>query len=140
MFSPIFTDYHLFKRVLGQTKVDEKRVSELLARTELEGKTSIVDGRVTNLNLSTGQRKRLALVLGTLDDRPIHLFDEWAADQDPVFRKFFYEVLLPQMAREGKTILAATHDDHYFHVADQVHVMEYGKLAPYQPPRRQGKT
>jgi putative ATP-binding cassette transporter len=133
MFSPIFTDFYLFKRVLGKQTADEKRIAELLARMELTDHTSIVGGRVTNMNLSTGQRKRLALVLSTLDDRPIHLFDEWAADQDPIFRKYFYEVLLGRMAGEGKTILAVTHDDHYFHVADKVYVMEYGKLTPYQP-------
>jgi putative ATP-binding cassette transporter len=140
MFSPIFTDFHLFKRVLGQTQVDEQRVTELLARMELEGKTSIENGRITNMDLSTGQRKRLALVLSTLDDRPIHLFDEWAADQDPVFRRFFYEVLLRQMATEGKTVLAVTHDDHYFHVADEVYMMEYGAVKPYKAARRRRKT
>ncbi len=133
MFSPIFTDFYLFKRVLGKKTVNDARVSELLNRMELSDKTSIVNGRVTNLNLSTGQRKRLALVLSTLDDLPFYIFDEWAADQDPVFRKYFYEVLLRQMASEGKTILAATHDDHYFHVADKVYSMEYGQLMDYQP-------
>jgi putative pyoverdin transport system ATP-binding/permease protein len=133
MFSPIFTDFYLFKRLLGKQQADEPRIAELLARMELADQTSIVGGRVTNPNLSTGQRKRLALVLSTLDDRPIHVFDEWAADQDPVFRKYFYEVLLRQMANEGKTILAATHDDHYFHVADKVYAMEYGQLTPCQP-------
>ena len=133
MFSPIFTDFYLFKRLLGRQKEDEKRIAELLTRMELADKTSIGDGRVTNLNLSTGQRKRLALVLSTLDDRPIHLFDEWAADQDPIFRKYFYEVLLRQMAKEGRTILAVTHDDHYFHCADKVYTMEYGKLTDYVP-------
>lgn len=136
MFSPIFTDFCLFKRVLGRPSANEKRIEELLARMELADKTSIVNGRITNLNLSTGQRKRLALVLSTLDDRPIHLFDEWAADQDPIFRKYFYEVLLKQMVQEGKTIIAVTHDDHYFHVADKVYCMEYGKLVDYQPPVR----
>ena len=138
MYSPIFTDFHLFPRVLGKPQVDETRIAELLIRMELADKTSIVDGRVTNMNLSTGQRKRLALVLSALDDRPIHIFDEWAADQDPVFRKYFYEVLLRQMAREGQTILAATHDDHYFHVADKVYAMEYGKMVAYQAIVRPG--
>lgn len=130
IFAPIFTDFHLFRRILGKARVDEKRVAELLARMELAEKTAVEEGRVTNLDLSTGQRKRLALVLSTLDERPVHLFDEWAADQDPVFRKYFYEVLLRQMTAEGKTILAVTHDDHYFHVADRVYHMEYGALKP----------
>ena len=139
LFSPIFTDFHLFKRILGKNKVDEKRIAELLARMELADKTSIENGRVTNLDLSTGQRKRLSLIMSTLDDRPIHLFDEWAADQDPLFRKFFYEVLLRQMVAEGKTILAVTHDDHYFHVADKVYMMEYGRLMDYVPPSTKRK-
>jgi putative pyoverdin transport system ATP-binding/permease protein len=132
MFSPIFTDFHLFNRILGRQKIDDKRVAELLARMELSDKTSIVGGRITNTDLSTGQRKRLALIVSSLDNRPVHIFDEWAADQDPVFRKFFYEVLLKQMVAEGKTILAVTHDDHYFHVADKVYLMEYGKFVDYE--------
>ncbi|HOY54910.1 MAG TPA: cyclic peptide export ABC transporter [Opitutaceae bacterium] len=139
LFSPIFTDFHLFKRILGKNKVDEKRIAELLTRMELADKTGIENGRVTNLDLSTGQRKRLSLIMSTLDDRPIHLFDEWAADQDPLFRKFFYEVLLRQMVAEGKTILAVTHDDHYFHVADKVYMMEYGRLMDYVPPSTKRK-
>ena len=139
LFSPIFTDFHLFKRILGKNKVDEKRIAELLARMELADKTSIENGRVTNLDLSTGQRKRLSLIMSTLDDRPIHLFDEWAADQDPLFRKFFYEVLLRQMVAEGKTIIAVTHDDHYFHVADKVYMMEYGRIMDYAPPSSKRK-
>jgi len=135
MFSPIFTDFHLFPRLLGGQQFDRARIEELLTRMELQDRTSIVDGRITNMNLSTGQRKRLSLVISTLDDRPVHLFDEWAADQDPVFRKFFYEVLLRQMTAQGKTILAATHDDHYFHVADKVYRMEYGELLPYETSR-----
>ena len=132
MFSPIFTDFHLFKRVLGHHKLDDARIRELLERMELAEKTSIVDGRITNTDLSTGQRKRLALVISTLDERPIHIFDEWAADQDPIFRKFFYEVLLKQMVAEGKTIIAVTHDDKYFHVADKVYAMEYGRFMDYK--------
>ena len=135
LFSPIFTDFHLFKRILGKGRADEKRIAELLARMELADKTGIENGRVTNLELSTGQRKRLALIMSSLDERPIHLFDEWAADQDPVFRKFFYEVLLRQMVAEGKTVIAATHDDHYFHVADKVYAMEYGRIVDYVPPQ-----
>lgn len=135
MFSPIFTDFHLFKRVLGRQQVNDARIAELLERMELADKTEIVNGRITNLNLSTGQRKRLALVLATLDERPVHIFDEWAADQDPVFRKYFYEVLLREMVHQGKTVLAVTHDDHYFHVADKVFAMDYGQLREYTQPQ-----
>jgi len=61
----------------------------------------------------------------------MHIFDEWAADQDPVFRKYFNEELRRDMANEGKTILAVTHDDHYFHVADRIYRMDYGEMLEY---------
>jgi putative ATP-binding cassette transporter len=82
------------------------------------------------LNLSTGQRKRLALIVALLDDKAILVFDEWAADQDPVFRKRFYEEILPDLKRRGKTVIAATHDDRYFSVADRVLKMECGRFVP----------
>jgi ABC-type siderophore export system fused ATPase/permease subunit len=68
-----------------------------------------------------------------MEDRPILVLDEWAADQDPPFRKFFYEQILTDLRREGKTIIAVTHDDRYFGVADRVLKMEYGEFVPYQP-------
>ena len=81
---------------------------------------SYADGRFSTLDLSTGQRKRLAMVAALLDDKPIYIFDEWAADQDPGFRRYFYEGLLGELKARGKTVLAVTHDDRYFGVADRV--------------------
>jgi putative ATP-binding cassette transporter len=78
--------------------------------------------------LSTGQKKRLAMVVALLEDRPIYVLDEWAADQDPEFRKHYYEELLPSLKRRGKTIIAISHDDRYFHCADRVVMMDYGKI------------
>jgi putative ATP-binding cassette transporter len=81
------------------------------------------------VNLSTGQRKRLALLTAYLEDRPIYVFDEWAADQDPSFRKVFYEELIHDLKAEGKTILVITHDDRYFHLADRHFEMRDGQMA-----------
>jgi putative pyoverdin transport system ATP-binding/permease protein len=91
----------------------------------------IEDGRFVSTDLSTGQKKRLALIVALLEQRPILVFDEVAADQDPGFRRYFYEVLLPQLQSEGRTIVAVTHDDHYFHVADRVLKMEDGKFVEF---------
>jgi putative ATP-binding cassette transporter len=88
--------------------------------------------------LSSGQRKRLALVVSLLEDRPILVFDELAADQDPAFRRFLYEELLPALKAEGRTVIAATHDDRYFHVADKVVKLEYGKVEHVGPYERHG--
>ncbi len=128
LFGPIFSDFYLSPRLLAAHKHDPAIVEKLLQRMELTGITDLKDGRITNLNLSTGQKKRLALILACLDDKAVYVFDEWAADQDPVFRRFFYETLLGEMKAQGKAIVAATHDDHYFHVADRVLKMEYGQF------------
>ena len=130
LFAPIFTDFHLFETLYGVPNLDEKVVAEWLHRTELLHKTTITDGKITNINLSTGQRKRLALVLALLDDKPILLLDEWAAEQDPVFRRKFYREILPELKAQGKTIIAVSHDDDHYEVADRALKMQYGKFVP----------
>jgi putative ATP-binding cassette transporter len=133
LFSVIFTDYHLFDRIYGQEVPDSAEVFALLEQFELQDKVSLEGIRWSTTSLSTGQRKRLALIVSLLQRKPIMVFDEWAADQDPVFRKYFYEVLLPQMKAQGKTIIAATHDDRYFDVADRVLRMDFGQIEPWDP-------
>lgn len=128
LFSIIFSDYHLFDRLYGLDGVEDRRVFELLRQMQLERKTTWQGGRFLNQDLSTGQKKRLALIVSLLEDRPICVFDEWAADQDPSFRRFFYETLLPELRQQGKTVIAATHDDRYFHVGDRVLKMELGQF------------
>lgn len=128
MVSAIFADFHLFSKVYGMLDVDPEIVRGLLRDMHIEHKTSFEDGEFTRKNLSTGQKKRLAMVIAHLEDRPLFVLDEWAADQDPEFRKHFYENMLPVLKRKGKTIIAVSHDDRYFHLADRVIVMEYGTI------------
>ncbi|BBL70965.1 cyclic peptide export ABC transporter [Methylogaea oryzae] len=127
-FSVIFGDFHLFKKLYGLGGVDEARVRELLRQMQIDRKTSFVDGRFTTLDLSTGQRKRLAMIVALLEDREIYAFDEWAADQDPEFRRYFYQEMIQDLKRQGKTVIVVTHDDQYFHCADRVVTMEYGRI------------
>jgi putative ATP-binding cassette transporter len=126
LFSIIFTDFHLFDRLYGLEVIDEDRIVQLIDQMGLSEKTAFYEGRFSNIELSTGQRKRLALITVLLENKPILIFDEWAADQDPTFRKHFYHDILPALKKEGKTIIAATHDDHYFHTADRVIEMDFG--------------
>ncbi|HRI48532.1 MAG TPA: cyclic peptide export ABC transporter [Pseudomonadota bacterium] len=128
MISAIFSDFHLFAKLYGLAGSKEADVLALIARMRLADKTAISAGAFTSLSLSTGQRKRLAMVVALLEDRPIYVFDEWAADQDPEFRAYFYQELLPLLRQEGKTVLVVSHDDRYFHCADRVIAMEYGKV------------
>ncbi|MGB0524654.1 MAG: ATP-binding cassette domain-containing protein [Flammeovirgaceae bacterium] len=132
LFSVIFTDFHLFDRLYGLQKVKSKRVNKLIHFMGLQDKTTFDGHRFTNLELSTGQKKRLALITSFLDNRAIYIFDEVAADQDPIHRKFYYETILQDMKLAGKTIIAVSHDDHYFHMADRVLKMENGRLVPYE--------
>jgi len=137
LFAAIFSDYHLFDRLYGMEGVDNRTVVDFLRYMDLKGKTQWEDGRFMYQGLSTGQRKRLALVVSLLEDKPIYIFDEWAAEQDPTFRRLFYESLLPDLKRQGKTIVAATHDDRYFHIGDRVMKMEYGKLTAMEANGRE---
>jgi putative ATP-binding cassette transporter len=130
-FSIILTDFYLFDRFYGLENVDRKLVNKLLIEMQLNEKTQFINGRFTNIKLSTGQKKRVALILSILEDKEIYVFDEWAADQDPEFRKYFYTKILKKLKDAGKTVIAVTHDDAYFGVADRIFKMEYGQMIPY---------
>ncbi len=133
LYAGIFSDFHLFERLYGLFGADAQAIASLLADMQLSGKVQAANDRWSTLDLSTGQRKRLALVVSLLDNRPLLVFDELAADQDPEFRQFLYEQLLPRLRAEGCTIIAATHDDRYFHIANKVIKMEHGKVVYVQP-------
>lgn len=128
MFSIIFGDFHLFDKLYGMDDVTRDTVIRLLRDMEIEDKTDYDGEYFTKLELSTGQRKRIALLVSLLEDRPVYIFDEWAADQDPQFRKHFYLELLPALVKRGKTVIAVTHDDHYFHVPDRIMKFDYGTV------------
>lgn len=130
LFTTVFSDFHLFDRLYGLPNPDPERAERLLRELELTGKVEIVDGAFTTLSLSTGQRKRLGLAVALLEDRPIFVLDEWAAEQDPEFRRKFYVEILPQLKAAGKTVIAVTHDDRYFSTAERVLRMEEGRLTP----------
>lgn len=124
LFTAVFSDFHLFERVYGVDGVDEAKVNALLDLMKLRDSTAWVEDRFSRTDLSTGQRKRLALICALLEDKPVFLFDEWAAEQSPQFRRYFYEELLPELKNQGKTVVAITHDDQFTHVADKVLVLE----------------
>ncbi|WP_444919430.1 hypothetical protein ACJJID_10405 [Microbulbifer sp. CnH-101-G] len=96
-------------------------------RLGLADKVDIVDGKLSTIDLSQGQRKRLAKLLACAEGAPIYLFDEWAADQDPIFRNYFYRELLPVFKADGKTVIVISHDDKYFDVVDRMYNFELGK-------------
>ncbi|MGH8789974.1 MAG: cyclic peptide export ABC transporter [Cupriavidus necator] len=120
-FATVFSNAHLFARLVGPDgRFDAAVANAFLKRLHMDHKVAIRDDLLSTTQLSQGQRKRLALLAAYVEARPVLLLDEWAADQDPVFRAYFYESLLPELKRSGKTIVAVSHDDRYFHVADRV--------------------
>jgi len=127
-FAVVFNDFFLFDDVVEVGQRTESEVNRLLCLLKLDHKITFADGRFSTTALSQGQRKRLALLQAWLENRPFYLFDEWAADQDPGFKAVFYNVLLPMLQAEGKTILAITHDDRYFHLADRLIKLESGHI------------
>ena len=129
LFSAVFDDAMIFDSLWGLGAADlDRRAREYLVQLELDHVVTVTGGRFSTTAVSRGQRKRLALLTAYLEDRPIYLFDEWAADQDPVFRKFFYRRLLPELKERGKTVVAITHDDRYFDFADRIVKLEEGKV------------
>src|SRR5262249_16967786 len=97
MFAAVFSDFYLFRRLYGLQNPDPDVVDELLTMLQIREKTKLKDGAFTTINLSSGQRKRLAYAISRLSDRQIYIFDEFAADQDPGFRHYFYSELLPEL-------------------------------------------
>jgi len=127
-FTTIFADYFLFEDLMKDGRTLPADAGQYLERLEIAHKVSVRDGAFTTTDLSTGQRKRLALVSAWLDERPVLVFDEWAADQDPAFRRVFYTELLPDLKRLGKTIIVISHDDRYFDIADHLVRMQAGQV------------
>jgi putative pyoverdin transport system ATP-binding/permease protein len=119
LMSAIFFDYHLFRRLYGVPNPDPGDVDRLLRQFRLDTKTGLANGEFRTLDLSGGQRRRLALIVSLLEKRPILLLDEWTAEQDPEFRRKFYDELLPELMQAGATVVVITHDDRYL---DELHL------------------
>ncbi len=128
-FSVVFSDFFLFEKLLGLNTVDlSGKVSTYLRRLNIEKKVHLSGRRLSTIDLSQGQRRRLALLTAYLEERPFYVFDEWAADQDPQYKQVFYTELLPELLARGKGVAVITHDDRYFHLGDRIVKLDDGKI------------
>jgi putative pyoverdin transport system ATP-binding/permease protein len=128
-FAAVFSDFYLFESLLSAEHLElDEAARAYLIQLQLDHKVQIDGGAFSTLDLSQGQRKRLALLTAYLDDRPVYIFDEWAADQEPMFKSVFYEELLPRLKARGKLVIVITHDDKYYDVADRLIKLDYGKI------------
>lgn len=129
LFSVVFSDFFLFEQLLGLERPElDEHARDYIRRLQLSHKVQVKDGGLSTTDLSQGQRKRLALLTAYLENRQIYVFDEWAADQDPMFKNVFYHQLLPDLRARGKTVVVITHDDRYFGLADRLIKLEDGQL------------
>jgi putative pyoverdin transport system ATP-binding/permease protein len=129
LFSAVHADFYLFERMLGLESAElDANAGKFLERLHLSDKVKVENNVLSTTELSQGQRKRLALLTAYLEDRLIYVFDEWAADQDPLFKEVFYHQLLPDLKARGKTIVVISHDDRFYHVGDRVIKLEYGQV------------
>jgi putative ATP-binding cassette transporter len=131
-FSVVFSDFYLFDSLrglgVGEIRDLDAKARGYLAELQVDHKVRIVDGMLSTTELSQGQRKRLALLAAYLEDRPVYVFDEWACDQDPVFKDIFYRKILQELKARGKSVLVITHDDKYLDAADRIVKLEDGKV------------
>ncbi len=135
-YSIVFSDFYLFQKLFGIEGEDvDSLAREQLASLQLDHKVEVKDRQYSTIDLSQGQRKRLALVTAYLENRPIYVFDEWAADQDPQYKEIFYRKLLPDLRSRGKSVIVITHDDRYFELGDRVVKLEEGKIVESWTPQ-----
>jgi putative ATP-binding cassette transporter len=134
-FSAVFSDFHLFRNLIGLAGgMGDESARDYLRQLRLADKVRIEHGRISSTELSQGQRKRLALLAAYLEDRPIYLFDEWAADQDPSFKEVFYHHLLPALKARGKAVVVVSHDDRFYGMADRTIKLENGRVVADERP------
>lgn len=137
LFASVFSDYHLFQKLYGIPYLNKKKdMQEIMQTMKIDKKLSIDEqGYFSTIELSTGQKKRLALVVSCLEGKCMLLLDEWAAEQDPEFKRVFYDELLPDLKKKGVGVIVITHDDRYFNKADKIINMERGVVVQNSVPQ-----
>ena len=102
-----------------------RRIADLLALLELE---DAADKRV--MYYSTGMRQKLAMARGLLSDPEILLLDEPTRSLDPLVAQSLWRFIKEDLvARQGKTILMATHNlDEARRECDRIAVLHHGEV------------
>jgi putative ATP-binding cassette transporter len=134
LVSSIFASFHLFPELLGLDRPTlDREATDWLVRMRLDQRVRVERGVFSDLHLSTGQRKRIALLVAMLEERPICIFDEWAADQDAQYRQEFYSTLLPELKARGKAVIIISHDDRYYSEGDRIVKLDRGQMVANEP-------
>ena len=128
-FSAIFTQFHVFRQLYGLEHVTPEVADEMVEKVGLTGITQIRSEGISRLDLSAGQRRRLALAVALLEDRNVLVLDEFVADQDPEKRDYFFRTLVPWLKAQGKTVVVSTHDLAWLECCDRVVTFENGRMS-----------
>lgn len=134
LVAAVFSDFHLFQKLHGFDPIPAAEIADGLVRFGLNHKVRLLADGFDTIDLSTGQRKRLALIVALAQGRPLLLLDEFGAEQDPAFRNAFYREFLPSLRERGLTVIAATHDDRYFDGCDRLIKLDMGRIIADHPP------
>jgi ABC-type lipoprotein export system ATPase subunit len=100
----------------------KNRVDELLDMVGLKPRVDHF-----SFQLSGGEQQRVAFARALANDPPLLLVDEPTGNLDANTGLQIVEIL-QRLKAGGKTIIAATHDDHVLTLADQKLHLEDGKL------------
>ena len=121
LFSIIFSDFHLFDDFYG-FQVDKKELDYWVKKLGLKDqfKDYGSEGKLPTTRLSSGQKRRMALLQVILENKKVLLLDEVAADFDPEFRARYYREIIPELKAAGRTLVLVCHDERYFDIADRV--------------------
>jgi putative pyoverdin transport system ATP-binding/permease protein len=131
-FSAIFTQFHVFRQLYGLENVSPEKADEMIEKVFLTGITQIRGEGISRIDLSAGQKRRLALAVALLEDRNILVLDEFVADQDPEKRDYFFRTLLPWLKSQGKTVVVSTHDLGWLECCDRVITFDNGRMSEQQ--------
>ena len=123
IFSAVFSDFHLFERLHHSPQIDSTNINKYLQMMSLDQKVSWKENKFSTIKLSSGEKRRLALVIALIEDKPVYIFDEFASDQDPKFTKYFYQTIIQDLKNDNKIVIVVTHDKRYFNCADKVLVL-----------------
>lgn len=128
----IFASDYLLSQNYEDFIIDDKSevLREFIALMKLDSIVKIdVEANRLEIELSKGQQKRISMIYALMENKDILVLDEWAADQDPAFKAYFYNEFLPELRLRGKTVILVTHDDNYYKFADRIIKFTSGEVS-----------
>ena len=111
---------------------DDEKMADVLGQVNLWDFLQTQEGLMTKLeergsNFSGGQRQRLAIARALLHDSPVYIFDEATSNIDAESEEIIMEVI--KKLAKTKTVILISHRLANAVLADDIYVLEHGKIA-----------